>query len=446
MPSRASLERRCATCSFGCALFFSSALPLDDGGTPRPTGHLGLYQGSQIRRLALVGGGHSVSNPRKTACAGGSESVASKGTLRQLWFHHRFNVLVAAALFAASHVFVEVIGRFSAHELGAAYSTIVSACHWDCGWYLSIVDEGYYLEPKQHPKGDAANWAFFPAFPLVAKGLSLLTASQPALALVLTSKLFLFLALIAFLALVEAELGAEYRLAAGLTLAFSPYVMYAHAGYTESLYFLATALAFLFLKKERWVLAGAAGGLLSATRLVGVLFVLSYLVARLGRNWRATTSERTAFTLGLMLAPLGLALFMAYLHFRVGDALAFKHAQVAWGRLIGNPLEVLVRGFDTGGWDRYFAVLAALGLAMSLWHLARRRMSYAVFLAVVILIPLATGIQGIPRYLFWQVPFLLGIVELLGRRRLLFSLYLAFSAAFSSLFIVSWLTGRTFVI
>jgi hypothetical protein len=114
--------------------------------------------------------------------------------------------------------------------------------------------------------------------------------------------------------------------------------------------------------------------------------------------------------------------------------------------LIGNPLEVLVRGFDTGGWDRYFAVLASLGLAMSLWHLARRRMSYAVFLAVVILIPLATGIQGIPRYLFWQVPFLLGIVELLGRQRLLFSLYLAFSAAFSSLFIVSWLTGRTFVI
>jgi hypothetical protein len=366
--------------------------------------------------------------------------------LLRLWRRHRSNILLAVALFAASHLFVELIGRFAAAELGASYSTIFSTCHWDCGWYITIVDEGYYLEPKQHPRGDAANWAFFPAFPLAAGGIAFVTGSPAAWALVVTSKLFLLLALLAFITLVEAELGSQYRLAAGLTLAFGPYVIYAHSGYTESLYFLLTALAFLFLRQGRWVLAGGAAGLLSATRLVGVLFVLSYLVAGLRRSWRAGPSERTPFLLGLMLAPVGLALFMAYLHFRVGDALAFKHAQVAWGRSIGNPLEVLMRGFDAGGWDRYFATLAALGLAMSLWHLARRRASYAVFLAGVILIPLATGVQGIPRYLFWQVPLLLGIVELLGTRKVLFPLYLIFSAAFSALVIVSWLTGKMFVI
>jgi hypothetical protein len=202
----------------------------------------------------------------------------------------------------------------------------------------------------------------------------------------------------------------------------------------------------LSLRNGRCIAAGAVGGILSATRPVGFLFVISYLIEGGRRNLRDSSSRRTDIVLGLMLVPMGLALFMVYLYFLVGDALAFKHVQVAWGRSVGNPFDILKQGIVHGGWERYFACIAVAGLAMSIWHLVRRRTAYAVFLAGAILLPLTSGLAGMPRYLFWQMPFLFGIVELFGARGFLFALYLTLSAAFSSFVIVSWFTGKTFLI
>ena len=45
---------------------------------------------------------------------------------------------------------------------------------WDCAWYEGIIREGYYKEPMAHTRMDAANWAFFPLFPMIMRGVSLL--------------------------------------------------------------------------------------------------------------------------------------------------------------------------------------------------------------------------------------------------------------------------------
>jgi hypothetical protein len=47
-------------------------------------------------------------------------------------------------------------------------SGLRSLRRWDCFWYGSIFLHGYDAVPVRNPAGDAAYWAFYPLFPLVA--------------------------------------------------------------------------------------------------------------------------------------------------------------------------------------------------------------------------------------------------------------------------------------
>jgi hypothetical protein len=370
-------------------------------------------------------------------------SNSSKRILSRNWR----NMLFALSLAIVSSLFVETSSRFSSLEHEAPPFSLAILCQWDCGWYTSIVADGYHRNPVAHPKGDAANWAFFPAFPLFAKAVALTTGVSAQFALILSSKVFLIFSLWAFLALVEKELGSDAKLLAGLVVAFNPYIIYAHAGYTETLYFFLTTLSFLFLHGRRFILAGMAGALLSATRLVGIVFLFPYLLnsSKFLRE-NNLRSYVPAFLLGALLVPLGLGLYMAYLHLHVGDALAFKHIQVAWGRSVENPFSILIAGFSASGWERFFALSALASLAMSIWLVIQRRLDYALFLVIVTLIPLSTGLWSMPRYIFWQMPFLFGMVNILMKNSLLGGMYLVVSGGVGAVVVVSWTLGRTFVI
>ena len=59
----------------------------------------------------------------------------------------------------------------------------------------------------------------------------------------------------------------------------------------------------------------------------------------------------------LLLAPLGIVAFSAYLHFALGDALAWDHAQVVFGRHTVDPF--------TGAWDALRAAGESLGRIVS---------------------------------------------------------------------------------
>ncbi len=370
-------------------------------------------------------------------------SNSSKRILSQNWR----NIIFALLLAIASSFLVDMFSRVAALEYEAPPFSAAILCQWDCGWYSSIVADGYHRNPVAHTKGDAANWAFFPAFPLFTRAVALTTGVSAQFALVLASKFFLFLSLWAFLVLVEKELGADAKLAAGLVVAFNPYIIYAHAGYTETLYFFLTTLSFLFLHTGRFILAGMAGALLSATRLVGIVFLVPYLLnsSKFFRE-KNLQSYVPAFLLGSLLVPLGLGLYMAYLHSHVGDALAFKNVQVAWGRSVENPFAILIAGLSVSGWERFFALSALASLVMSIWLVIQRRLDYAFFLVIVTLIPLSTGLWSMPRYIFWQMPFLFGMVIIFMKNRLLGGVYLVFSGGVGAVVVVSWALGKNFVI
>lgn len=365
--------------------------------------------------------------------------------MMSLWRAYRRECLLATGFLAISSLLFHIVAALTFSDWSLA-SSLDKACRWDCGWYAALATDGYHSEPNGHERGDAANWAFFPLFPLLGNLLSQTFGIPAKVALPLTSKLFLWLSILAFMIVARRRHGHHAVPLAGALIAFNPYVVYAHVGYTESLYFFLTALAFLALWSRRWLAVGLATALLSATRLVGLMMSLALLAAMLrDRILSRDRSAQATALLALALGPLGLAVFMAYLYWLTGDALAFMHIQIAWDRSMQYPFLVLISGLLDPGWGVYFAICALAGLVMAVWLFRKGHSEAALFLAVTLLIPLATGLDSMPRFLFWQFPFIFGMLELCLRYPTLKWVYLAAGSLGGMAMFHFWHAGHSFV-
>lgn len=329
-----------------------------------------------------------------------------------LFVKHR-NWLPILLLFVASRALIAILGYVGHRVFGASQGIADAFCQWDCNWYMTLVKNGYDLEPHGHLAQDAANWAFFPLFPLLTRGLGDLLSIDYMYAAYLISNAAFLAALFVMYEYCKRWFDEETSLFCVALLAFSPYSFYFSVPYTEALFILLALLVFLFSTTNRWLLAGLAAAMLSATRTVGVMIIFPMLIIMAGNiglrnliSFRAGTEK--AF-LALLLVPLGLFLFMLFLYHHVGDALAFKNVQMAWRREIGSPLHVLFSGF--GSWSRltYYAVVSALGILLSIYLVYRKRLAEGAWLAIGTLIPLSTSLIAMPRYIFAIFPIYIAI-------------------------------------
>lgn len=328
-----------------------------------------------------------------------------------------------------------------------SYHRMADLCTWDCHWYASVLEPGYSKET-----GGSPNWVFNPLFPLTAYPLhSWLRLSAPA-SLVIAGKLELLLAIYAFLLTLVHEMESTTELlTAGSLVAFNPYVIYAHAGYAEPLYFALIALGFYFAGRRRWLFAGSAGGLASATRVVGVVFAASYLVVWLrAAGWRAWRKLDLTAIIGLLLCPLGTALFMLYLHHHMGDALALQHGHVAWGRELRNPFQALWACLVQHHWPRVWAAMMIVAWLAAAWLFLLRRAELGIYLAAALLLAFLSpmvGYWGVARYIWWQPPFLYAIWRVVRRSDTVgWTVYLVFASGMAAFMVVQWLTGHNVVV
>jgi len=359
----------------------------------------------------------------------------------------RNTLVIAIVLWIASNVFVTGVATVATWEGIAQYKRMANLCRWDCGWYSSVVDAGYHFTS---PFGNgAANWPFHPLFPITAYPLhKWLKLSLPG-SVVLASKLELLLAIYAFLLMLsdQLETTSDYARAASL-VAFNPYLIYAHAGYAEPLYFALIAFGFYFAGRQRWITAGAMGGFASATRVLGVLFCFSYVIAWLKeQQWRFSFRKlRLNAMVGLLLCPLGTALFTIYLHSRMGDALAWEHAHVAWGKQPGSPWKTLQLCFTQPHWPQVWGVFMVAAFVASAWLFKLRKPELGLYLALVALVAVSTGYWAVARYIWWQPPFLYAIYRLLRRNSGAWLIYVAFASGMAAFMVIEWFSGHNFVI
>jgi len=367
-------------------------------------------------------------------------------------FRRNASIWVAIALWIASNVFVTGIAKVATWEGNASYTGVASLCKWDCGWYGTVLEGGYDKAPPRD-EGGHANWGFHPLFPLTAYLFRHWLKLSIPLSLVLASKAELLFAIYSFLLMVGDQAKTTVHLfQAGSLVAFNPYLIYAHAGYAEPFYFALVAFAFYLASRQQWVASGITAALLSATRVVGFLFSISYVLIWLRDmgwrpSWRKCAPERL---IGLLLCPLGTAIYMLYLYRHSGDALAEIHVHVAFadGKSSVNPVSMLWMSLAAHHWFRVWGVMSLAGLVASAWLCKLRKPELGLYLALSIFIPLSAGFApyGMARYIWWQPPFLYMIYWVLKRHAAWWSVYTAFASGMASFMIMGWFSGHNFVV
>ena len=198
---------------------------------------------------------------------------------------------------------------------------LASLTLWDGEYYLGIAADGYHADPAYGP-----DYAFYPGYPATIRALSLVTLGDLGVASVLASNLAFFLALAVLYALSVRYLSRERAILALWFLALAPGAAAFGLSYSDSLFLLLVASAFLAMETRHPWLAGMALALATLTRAPGILLGLPLLALLIARDgWRPTRAW-----VPLLLAPLALAGWFAWLGWLTGDPLAAISAQAYW--------------------------------------------------------------------------------------------------------------------
>lgn len=346
----------------------------------------------------------------------------------------RGDLALSAGFFAANQLFEAAL----VHGLGHSHIDLV---RWDASWFSRIVASGYDTAPWDGTRGDHANWAFFPMFPLLATALKWVGGLPAEAAVLIAGKLCFLAAIFAFVRFMRAH-AADVRpaVAAGVA-SFQPCAIYGSVGYSEPLFLALTCAFFLAMKRGAVLTSGAIGALLGATRVVGLAAGAAWVVAA----WRGTLPWNLRSFVGLLLLPLGVAVFMLHLHVRTGDALAFLHVQTAWDRFPGNPVTVVAGGLGGDGMQLYYALTALAALAAPILLIRRRQPELAAFSWFCTLVPLTTSLVAMPRFVWWQAPLLL-LVALLAGHRKFWIVLLPVGVVGLLLMYVVWFADHVFVV
>jgi hypothetical protein len=285
---------------------------------------------------------------------------------------------------------------------------------WDGVWFLRIAAHGY----------SGPSVTFFPLYPLLVR-LVAGGSGSPAPLLVASYVVSLAAfagALYLLHRLVTVELGHDLARRALLMLSLFPAALFFGAPFSESLFLLLSVGAFYAARVGRLEWAGIAAALASATRAAGIA-----LIVPLAIFWWRSRPRRRSDLVFVALAPFGLVLYSIYLAQRMGDGLAWVHAEKLWGRAFEAPFAAVVSGtraaFDgavklaSGGPDPFsiaahnvedwaflaFAVVATVGVVR------RLPAPYWAYSLALLGLPLSSParvepLQSLPRYVVTVFP------------------------------------------
>jgi hypothetical protein len=214
------------------------------------------------------------------------------------------------------------------HPLAKRGDALHAFANWDGEWYERIVTSGYAYDPAR-----PSSVAFFPAYPLLARGLVCFTGLDPVVSLLIVSHASLIAAFALTLAYVRRrypdgcrELG-QYVL---LSLGLFPTALFFRMAYSEALFVLLSVLC-LYGMERRWPLLIFAMlvGVATASRPVGLALLPPFVL----HVWhRSASGQQFAIRLTWLL-PLslwGIVSYMSYQWMAFGEPLAFLKTQANW--------------------------------------------------------------------------------------------------------------------
>lgn len=355
----------------------------------------------------------------------------------------RVSVPRAAAIAAIPAVFVVVglVIRYFAYAASVDYPSLADfpdgLCRWDCSWYVYIAEHGYHPFPTPNMSA-GGNWAFFPLAPILVGAVRLLTGlpTMP-LATGISIALSYATAVLAW-PLLGRDLRAHTLFSAYLLA--GPFSIYFTTFMTEAAFILLTTGALVALERRAYLGAGLLAGLLSATRIVGVFMAVAMLAQLVAEHVAAkrplksfipAVLKRADIVLGLLLAPLGAFVYMAFLRWWMGDGLAFLHVQRAWARAYGNPLRFVweaLTSFPKDSWiptaPEQLAAAVITGFVLIALLFRRRQWAGGSFSLIALTVPLFAGMASTLRFTAALAPVAILAMRLLAANRIVFAVAL----------------------
>ena len=301
---------------------------------------------------------------------------------------------------------------------------------WDVLWYLRIASEGY--------RSDDGSAAFFPLYPLLARGAGILTGDSWLLGAYLVSNLSLVAALALLYRLTALEMSDEAARRTVLYLAVFPTALFLFAPYSESL-FLALSVGCLYAaRRSAWLLAGGLGALAALTRSTGLLLVVPLVVEALlqaraaGPLLRPRLLTAAGGVAAGLIVAVGTSSYLLFWQRSTGDWRRPLDVQGSnWSRERTWPWETVLDGVREG--TRYFGsypggyhtvdlLLVLVALAAGGWLLLRARATYSLYYWAALLFPMTMTFGGrpflsMPRFLLVMFPLIWALVALSQRWR-----------------------------
>ena len=370
----------------------------------------------------------------------------------------RVPLAVTIALIPVAFILIGLVIRYFAYASVVSDETItgfpMGLCRWDCGWYVYMAEHGYHGFPTPGQNA-AGNWAFFPLMPMVVGAFRAFT-HMPTMPLATGISIAMSYATsVLAWPLLGRNLRA-YTLFSAYLLA-GPFSIYFTTFMTEAAFILLTTGVLLALERKAYLAAGLVAGLLSATRIVGVVMSVAMLVQLFAehraanrplRSFVPDVLKRPDVVLGLLLAPLGAFVYMAFLNWWIGDGLAFLHVQRAWARAYGNPLTFVwdaLTDFPKAGlvptFPQQLAVAVITGYALMGVLVWRRKWAGATFSLISLTIPLFAGMASTLRFTAALAPLAIEGAKILGANRIVFALALVGFLVADYFVTTNWITG-----
>lgn len=282
--------------------------------------------------------------------------------------------------------------------------------NFDGEFYLSIAQNGY--GHLQH--------AFFPLYPILMRYLSkiigggLISVNWAGL---LVANLSFFIALIGLIKLIRIDFKKEIAYFTVILLLLFPASFFFGSVYSESLFLALTVWSFYFVRKGKWWKGGLLGALSAATRFVGIFLVPSYIA----EFWQQKRKIISRDFIAIFIIPMGFFAYMYFLNQTTGSPLAFINELPGFGeqRQISPVLlpqvfyRYIFKIFPAINYDYLpvvFSTVLEFLVAISFLVLTvlayfKLRLSYAIYLTGVYLLPTLTGsFSSLPRYVLLAFP------------------------------------------
>ena len=347
---------------------------------------------------------------------------------------------------ACSHFFLSYRGDYEFTNIWSKvlpYPIVSNFLLWpwanfDGVHYLSIAGNGYTYDAR-----------FFPLYPLLINITSKVFCDASAFGSIqfltgfFLSNLFFLASVLLFYKLLLLDFSKKIAKGSIFFLIIFPTSFFFISLYSESLFLFLLLASFYFARQKKWILAGLAAALLSATRIVGI-FILPALIYEFFFSEKLIKIKFwNCFSLGNLIKswPIYLALIgiisYSWLNFvKWGNPLYFILAQGDLGnsRSVNNfvflPQTIfryikLFIFFPASNYEWWLALFEMLifFLVSSLLifaYLKKARISYLIFSLLAFLLPVSSGtFSALPRYVLVLFPIYISFA-LLGPKKIIF--------------------------